>query len=115
LCSANQTLHRTAGLAPTACELCNVALTARRSKRWLGYTEALIAEMAPRSMGRQLSAPRGTVIKPFLALCGSLPGCRDDYLDVDSCTGKHADKGIDAKEIDSPANEIADPWLRNTH
>lgn len=32
---------------------------------------------------------------------------------MDPGTGEHPHQGIDAKKIDSAANEIADPWLRD--
>lgn len=48
-----------------------------------------------------------------IPLCGSLVGCREDNLDMDPGTGKHAYQGIDAKEINPSANEIADPGLRD--
>lgn len=38
----------------------------------------------------------------------------EDNIDVDSGTSQHADQGIDAEEIDSPADEVADPRLRDT-
>jgi hypothetical protein len=47
------------------------------------------------------------------SLCGSLVGCGEDNIDVDTGTGKHAHQGIDAEKINPSANEIADPRLRD--
>jgi hypothetical protein len=46
--------------------------------------------------------------------CSSFAGRGTDDIDVNPGTGKHAHQGINAKEIDSSANEIADPRLRDT-
>jgi hypothetical protein len=48
---------------------------------------------------------------PSTTLSGSLPGGGKDDLDVDSSTSQHVDQGIDAKEVDPAANEVADPGL----
>ena len=41
-------------------------------------------------------------------------GDREDDIDVDSRSGKHAHQGVDAEKINPSANEIADPRLRDT-
>ena len=66
--------------------------------------------------GVHQSGSSGLLTQPLSRnpLCGSLAGCREDNLDVDTGTGKHAHKGIDAEEIGTlPRNEIADPRLRD--
>jgi hypothetical protein len=48
------------------------------------------------------------------SLGSSLAESGYDKVYVDSGTGKHVNQSIDAEEIDSSANDIADPWLPDT-
>jgi hypothetical protein len=47
-------------------------------------------------------------------LCGSLAESGYDKVYVDSGAGKHVHQSIDTKQIDPPANDIADPRLPDT-
>lgn len=46
-----------------------------------------------------------------IPLSGSLAESRADKIHVDSGASKHVYQGINAKEVDPPANDVADPWL----
>jgi hypothetical protein len=35
----------------------------------------------------------------------------EDDINMDSGTGQHTHQSVDAEKIDSPPNEVADPWL----
>src|SRR5947209_4877086 len=54
---------------------------------------------------------RALIARP---LSGSLAESGEDKVYVDSGASKHVYQGINAKEIDPPANDVADPWLRDT-
>jgi hypothetical protein len=48
------------------------------------------------------------------ALSGSLAENGEDKVYVDSGAGKHVHQGINAEEVDPPANDVADSWLGDT-